>query len=133
MSKNLIIAPSILSGDFGNMADSVKKIAEWGGDWVHCDVMDGVYVPNFTFGMPMVKAIKKASEKPLDVHLMMIKPEKYADRFIERARIFLPFIPKPREIRTRFCVPPTIKTNFAGIAFQSRRKYSGLRVSFPGM
>lgn len=56
------VAPSILSADFGKMAEAVQNIEKWGADWVHCDVMDGVYVPNITFGMPMVKALRKYTD-----------------------------------------------------------------------
>lgn len=55
----MLIAPSVLSADFGNMAEAVREVKAWGGDIIHCDVMDGVYVPNITFGMPMIKAIRK--------------------------------------------------------------------------
>ena len=90
----IIVSPSILSGDFGNMANSVKMADEWGADWIHCDVMDGVYVPNFTFGMPMVEAINKATEKPLDVHLMMTNPEKYVERFVKAGADYVTFHPE---------------------------------------
>ena len=72
-----MVSPSILSGDFANMGESVKKACDWGADLIHVDVMDGVYVPNITFGMPMVSAIKPYSSVPLDVHLMITEPEKY--------------------------------------------------------
>lgn len=77
------ISPSILSADFANMGKAVSQLAEWGADWVHCDVMDGIFCPNFTFGPPMIKAIRKHTELPLDVHLMITKPERYIDKFLE--------------------------------------------------
>ncbi len=82
MSK-VKVAPSILSADFANMAEGVKNVKEWGADWVHCDVMDGVYVPNITFGMPMVKALRKYSDMFFDVHLMITEPEKYVGEFCD--------------------------------------------------
>ncbi|MDR0697571.1 MAG: ribulose-phosphate 3-epimerase [Christensenellaceae bacterium] len=91
--NKILISPSILSGDFVNMQKSVESIEEWGGDLVHCDVMDGVYVPNITFGMPMIAAIKKITKLPLDVHLMITKPENYVDAFIDSGADYLTFHP----------------------------------------
>lgn len=93
-TNRILISPSILSGDFVNMQHSVAQIAEWGGDLVHCDVMDGVYVKNLTFGMPMIAAIKKITKLPLDVHLMITKPERYIDAFIDSGADFLTFHPE---------------------------------------
>ena len=75
------ISPSILSADFANMGVAVSQLADWGADWVHCDVMDGVFCPNITFGIPMIKAIRKYTDLPLDVHLMIQQPDKYIERF----------------------------------------------------
>lgn len=80
MKKN-IIAPSILSCNFLEIGNAIKMLNESEADWVHCDVMDGVFVPNITFGMPILQAIKKISEKPLDVHLMIVQPERYLEDF----------------------------------------------------
>lgn len=91
--KPILVAPSILSGDFANMADSIKKLEEWGGDYVHCDVMDGVYVTNLTFGMPMVAALRKVTEKVLDVHLMITEPERYVERFADAGADIITFHP----------------------------------------
>lgn len=93
MTKKILISPSILSGDFVNMEKSVKALSEWGADLVHCDVMDGVYVTNLTFGMPMIAAIKKISPLPLDVHLMITEPERYTDEFIKAGADYLTFHP----------------------------------------
>ena len=92
--NNIRVAPSILSGDFANMGASVVKVCESGSDLVHMDVMDGVYVPNLTFGMPMVKAVKQYSNIPLDVHLMIVNPEKYIEQFIEAGADILTFHPE---------------------------------------
>ena len=70
------IAPSILSGDFANMGKSVEDATAWGADYIHFDVMDGVFVPNITFGMSMCKAIRKHTTLPIDAHLMITLPEK---------------------------------------------------------
>lgn len=89
----VLIAPSILSYDFAKMGEACERVAEWGADVVHCDVMDGVFVPNLTFGMPMVKALKKYSVKPLDVHLMITEPEKYVGQFCDAGADFVTFHP----------------------------------------
>ncbi len=96
MTKHLV-SPSILAGDFVNMERSVRSLKEWGADLVHCDVMDGVYVRNLTFGMPMIKAIKGISELPLDVHLMIVKPERYVEEFCDCGADFVTFHPEVSE------------------------------------
>ncbi len=78
-----LISPSILSADFMNLEAEVKRLAEAGADWVHVDVMDGNFVPNLTIGIPVVAALKKISSLPLDVHLMIEKPERYIEDFIK--------------------------------------------------
>ena len=91
------VAPSILSADFGKMAEAVQSIEKWGADWVHCDVMDGVYVPNITFGMPMVKALRKYTDMFLDVHLMITRPEKYVGQFCDAGADLVTFHPEASE------------------------------------
>lgn len=79
----MIIAPSILSADFANLAKDIFMLNQSPCDWIHCDIMDGVFVPNLSFGIPVLQAIKKHAQKPLDVHLMIIEPEKYLTVFKE--------------------------------------------------
>lgn len=79
--KKPIVAPSLLASDFGNLEREVKMINESEADWMHVDVMDGVFVPNFSIGIPVVEAIKRHAKKPLDVHLMIIEPERYVEAF----------------------------------------------------
>ena len=77
------IAPSILAADFGNLYRDCEIVDRSNADWFHLDVMDGLFVPNISFGMPIVSSIRKMTKKPLDVHLMIIEPERYIDKFIE--------------------------------------------------
>ena len=76
------IAPSILSADFSNLGEDVKKLHNSGADFIHIDVMDGRFVPNISFGMPIIKAIRNKTDKVFDVHLMIEEPSKYIDDFI---------------------------------------------------
>lgn len=77
----MIIAPSILSSDFANLENEIKRLKQNGADWVHVDVMDGHFVPNLTIGAPVVKAVNKVCDLPLDVHLMIDNPAKYVKDF----------------------------------------------------
>ncbi len=79
--KNVKIAPSILSADFSKMGEEVLSLEKNGADLVHCDVMDGVFVNNITFGIKMVEDLRKITSLPLDCHLMIVQPEKYVERF----------------------------------------------------
>ena len=86
-----IVAPSILSADFGNLERDIKMIDRSVAEWVHIDVMDGVFVPNISFGFPVVKSVRKSTSKSLDVHLMIVEPEKYVKRFVEAGANYVTF------------------------------------------
>ena len=82
-NARVCIAPSILSADFGRLADEVRAVEAAGADWIHVDVMDGRFVPNITIGPPVVRALRKVTKLPLDVHLMIVEPERYVDAFAD--------------------------------------------------
>lgn len=80
--KNMkLIAPSILAADFNKLGEQIEMLNQSEADFVHCDVMDGVFVPNISFGLPVISAVKSISKKPLDVHLMIVNPERYVVDF----------------------------------------------------
>lgn len=89
--SEIIISPSILSADFANLERDIKKVENAGATWLHVDVMDGHFVPNITIGVPVVKSIKKITNLPLDVHLMIENPDKYIKPFAEAGADILTF------------------------------------------
>ena len=89
MARAKLIAPSILSADFAQLGSEIKAITEAGADWVHVDVMDGLFVNNITIGIPVVKSLKKFCKIPLDVHLMIEKPERYIEQFVKAGADYL--------------------------------------------
>lgn len=88
-SNKLLIAPSVLSADFGHLAEEISKVEKAGADLLHIDIMDGHFVPNITFGPDIVKTIRKLTKLPLDIHLMIANPELYIPRFVEVGADFL--------------------------------------------
>lgn len=86
-----LIAPSLLSADFGCLRQEVEMLERLRIDWLHCDIMDGVFVPNISFGLPVLAAIRRLTHKPLDVHLMIVHPERYISQFIDAGADILTF------------------------------------------
>ncbi len=89
MSGKYIISPSLLSADMAALGEETKVLEKAGADWIHIDVMDGRFVPNITIGIPVVKALKRRTQLPLDVHLMIIEPEQHMDAFVEAGADYL--------------------------------------------
>lgn len=81
--KKPLISPSLLSADFTDLKGDVEMLNASQADWIHCDVMDGVFVPNISFGFPVIKAVKAITDKPLDVHLMIVRPERYVKASVD--------------------------------------------------
>ena len=92
--KKTLIAPSVISADFTRLRDELQAIEAAGADWLHVDVMDGAFVPNFTLGMFIVEALKKMTKLPLDCHLMMQNPDRYAEQFVKAGADFVTVHPE---------------------------------------
>ena len=78
---NHLVSPSILASDFGNLQRDIEMLNRSDADWIHVDIMDGLFVPNISFGFPVVEKVKQHAQKPLDVHLMIVDPDRYLERF----------------------------------------------------
>jgi ribulose-phosphate 3-epimerase len=78
-----LVSPSLLAADFANLQNDIMMINRSDADWLHLDIMDGVFVPNLSFGFPVIKAVKRIAAKPLDVHLMIIDPDRYLEQFCD--------------------------------------------------
>jgi len=116
MPNGIRIAPSVLSADLTRLADQVQLLIDGGADWLHVDVMDGRFVPNLTFGANMIEALKKLSDKPLDVHLMVVEPERYIDRFADAGASVFTFHPEVSPHAQRHLAHVKSRGMMAGLA-----------------
>ena len=82
MTRPVRVAPSVLAADFGRLAEEIEAVVEGGADWIHVDVMDGHFVPNLTFGAEMIRTVRRVTDRPVDVHLMVERPEQYFEEYI---------------------------------------------------
>ena len=103
MSSRILVAPSILSADFSRLADEIRRVEEAGADWIHCDIMDGHFVDNISFGPAVVKTVRKLTTLPLDVHLMIKHADHFVPRFVEAGANSMTMAPLSSSASTSWC------------------------------
>jgi ribulose-phosphate 3-epimerase len=111
-----LIAPSILSADFGDLTDAITLVANGGADWIHVDVMDGRFVPNLTFGANVIATARRVTDKPVDVHLMVEEPERYLEPFVEAGANVFTFHPEATRHPQRLLAAARERGLLAGLA-----------------